>query len=75
MHILKNIGISILVIALVSLFVFALLVGVERQGRVDCQNLASEATQFSRWYATADERAQCNGLGIELPANRGDALE
>lgn len=44
--------------------------GITRAELNECRKLQAQAVQFNGWYATQAERAQCEALGVNLPANK-----
>ncbi len=64
----KNIAITLIVIASVIGLIYAISIGLERTDRVDCYKWQRQSEQFVGFYLTEWQKAQCDYHGIEINA-------
>lgn len=56
------------VIALIVLFFGALVVGLDRQAKADCETWRNQAEEYEAFYLTKWQKEQCDAVGVEVNA-------
>lgn len=65
----KNLITYTISIVLILVFAWMIKVGMDREARRECLHEAQQASQYRLWYATDAVRAQCEAIGMTLPAD------
>lgn len=55
---------TIVIVSLVGVFVWAVLIGLNKQDRVDCITWENQAKEFQGFFLTKAQDEQCRALGI-----------
>jgi hypothetical protein len=70
----KTIAITIITIATIAAFSWALLTGIERSEKAECLQWQKEAKQFAGYYLTKWQAEQCmaHNIKVEAPIKTGN---
>ena len=64
----QKIVVALIFLAMFILVVYSLVIGLEKQDKVECQKLLSQSKEFPLFYLTQNEKAQCDFLGVMIDA-------